>query len=104
MTDPQSLRTAIKRALDIAEEPDSDMPRYTFDQWQKRMFEALEAVENAALPDGSVMVRKADLAAWAADFEDALRMAYGDEDGNMSSSSREAKHIAAMRRVAGETE
>lgn len=49
--DPEAgaVKRAIKQALDIAEEPDSDMPRYRFEEWQKRMFAAIEAIEDAAM-------------------------------------------------------
>lgn len=47
MTD-LTIREAVKRVLAIAEEPDSDMSRYRFDEWQKRMFAALEALEVAS--------------------------------------------------------
>lgn len=47
MTD-MTMQEAVKRAIAIAEEPDSDMPRYRFDEWQKRMFAALEEIELAS--------------------------------------------------------
>jgi hypothetical protein len=54
MTD---LHAALKRVLSLAEEPDSDMARYRFEEWQKKMFEAVEALEVAS----GDLVLKADV-------------------------------------------